>query len=77
MAAESKDPYCLGMLRLDSLRESAQHDHTNRRPPVLRFFSMPLMRSERIQAIGMIVVALIVLAVVLMRYGARLPWSAR
>lgn len=35
------------------------------------------MRNERMQTIGLIVVALIVLAVVLIRYGATLPWSAR
>ena len=35
------------------------------------------MRNERMQAIGLIVVALIVLAVVLIRYGGTLPWSAR
>ena len=35
------------------------------------------MRSERLQTIGLVVVALIVLAVVLIRYGGVLPWSAR
>lgn len=35
------------------------------------------MRSERLQAIGLLVIALLVLAVVLFRYGGSLPWSAR
>jgi len=35
------------------------------------------MRSERLQTVGLVVVALIVLAVVLIRYGGALPWSAR
>ena len=35
------------------------------------------MRSERLQTIGMIVVALLVLAVVLIRYGNVIPWGAR
>jgi hypothetical protein len=35
------------------------------------------MQNERLQTIGLVVVALIVLAVVLIRYGAVLSWSAR
>ncbi len=35
------------------------------------------MRNERLQTVGLIVVALIVIAVVLIRYGRMLPWSAR
>ena len=36
-----------------------------------------LMRGERMQAIGLVVVALIILAVVLIRYGRVLPWGAK
>jgi hypothetical protein len=35
------------------------------------------VRNERLQAIGLVVIALLVLAVVLLRYGGTLPWSAR
>jgi hypothetical protein len=35
------------------------------------------MRTSRVQAIGIMVVALLVLAVVLIRYGGTLPWGAR
>jgi hypothetical protein len=35
------------------------------------------VRNERLQTIGLVVIALLVLAVVLIRYGGTLPWSAR
>lgn len=35
------------------------------------------MRNERLQTIGLLVVALIALAVVLIRWGAVLPWGAK
>lgn len=35
------------------------------------------MRTERLQTIGVLVIALLVLAVVLLRYGGALAWSAR
>jgi len=35
------------------------------------------MRGERMQTIGLVVVGLIILAVVLVRYGGILPWGAK
>lgn len=35
------------------------------------------MRNGRLQTIGLVVVALIVLTVVLIRWGTVLPWGAR
>jgi hypothetical protein len=35
------------------------------------------MRTQRVQAIGIVMIALLVLAVVLIRYGGTLPWGAR
>jgi hypothetical protein len=35
------------------------------------------MQAERREAIGLILVALLVLAFVLLRYGGSIPWGAR
>jgi hypothetical protein len=38
---------------------------------------MPPMRAVRAQAVGLIVIALLLLALALLRYGRVLPWGAR
>lgn len=35
------------------------------------------MRNGRVHAVGIIVLALVLLALVLLRYGGVLPWGAR
>ena len=75
---ESRDPYLVGMLRLGSLaRASLSMTHGNHLVRVLRFLRVPPMRNERLQTIGLVVIALLILVVVLVRYGGMLPWSAR
>ena len=51
--------------------------HGNHLVRVLRFLRVPPMRNERLQTIGLVVIALLILVVVLVRYGGMLPWSAR
>jgi hypothetical protein len=38
---------------------------------------MAAMRNARVQAFGMIAVALLLLGLILLRYGRVLPWGAR